>query len=99
MLIQPLRFLQQFKLRATDRWSETSLSIIWICDDFLRISHKDILNHAGSISAKLAKAKADAEYDKFKERTKNELTPVEIHYLEQFEREQKKIGDNKRERL
>ena len=57
-----------------------------------------IMTHAGSISAKLAKAKADAEYDKFKERTKNELTPVEIHFLEQFEREQKKLGDGKRKK-
>ena len=64
---------------------------IAILDDFLRLSRKDILTHAGHVSAQLAKAKADAEYDKFKERTKNELTPVEIHFLEQFEREQKRI--------
>ena len=62
-----------------------------ILDDFLRISRKDILNHAGRVSAQLAKAKADAEYDKFKERTKNELSPVELHFIEQFEREQKKM--------
>ena len=62
-----------------------------ILDDFLRISRKDILTHAGRVSAQLAKAKADAEYDKFKERTKNELSPVELHFIEQFEREQKKI--------
>ena len=65
---------------------------IKILDDFLRISRKDILTHAGNISAQLAKAKADSEYDKFKERTKNELTPVEIHFLEQFERDQKKLS-------
>lgn len=65
---------------------------IKILDDFLHISRKDILTHAGNISAQLAKAKADSEYDKFKERTKNELTPVEIHFLEQFEREQKKLS-------
>lgn len=62
-----------------------------ILDDFLRISRKDILTHAGKISAKLAKEKADQEYDKFKERTKNNLSPVEIHFLENFEREQKKL--------
>lgn len=67
---------------------------ISILDDFLRISRKDILTHAGRVSAQLAKAKADAEYDKFKERTKNELTLVEIHFLEQFEREQKKLCNN-----
>ena len=62
-----------------------------ILDDFLRLSRKDILTHAGKISAKLAKEKADREYDKFKERTKNKLSPVEIHFLENFEREQKKL--------
>lgn len=68
-----------------------------ILDDFLRISRKDILTHAGKISVKLAKEKADQEYDKFKERTKNNLSPVEIHFLENFEREQKRLmgGDKK----
>ena len=66
-----------------------------ILDDFLRISRKDILTHAGKISAKLAKEKADQEYDKFKERTKNNLSPVEIHFLENFEREQKRLMGEK----
>ena len=66
-----------------------------ILEDFLRISRKDILTHAGKISAKLAKEKADQEYDKFKERTKNDLSPVEIHFLENFEREQKRLMDGK----
>ena len=66
-----------------------------ILDDFLRISRKNILTHAGKISAKLAKEKADQEYDKFKERTKNNLSPVEIHFLENFEREQKRLMGGK----
>ena len=71
-----------------------------ILDDFLRISRKDILTHAGKISAKLAKEKADQEYDKFKVRTMNNLSPVEIHFLENFEREQKRLmgGDKKEEK-
>lgn len=71
-----------------------------ILDDFLRISRKDILTHAGKISAKLAKEKADQEYDKFKERTKNDLSPVEIHFLENFEREQIRLmgGDKNEEK-
>ena len=71
-----------------------------ILDDFLRISRKDILTHAGKISAKLAKEKADQQYDKFKERTKNDLSPVEIHFLENFEREQKRLmgGDKNEEK-
>lgn len=65
----------------------------WIqkLDDFLKLSGKELLSHAGKISAELAKQKADMEYDKFKERTTYSLSPVEIHFLENFEKEQKKL--------
>ena len=63
-------------------------------DDFLRLSNRELLTHAGKISAEIAKRKADAEYDKFRERTKYELSPVEIHFIDQFEAEQKRIKDN-----
>ena len=63
-------------------------------DDFLRLSNRELLTHAGKISAEIAKQKADAEYDKFRERTKYELSPVEIHFIDQFEAEQKRIKDN-----
>lgn len=65
----------------------------WIqkLNDFLKLSGKELLSHAGKISAELAKQKADTEYDKFKERTTYSLSPVEIHFLENFEKEQKKL--------
>lgn len=65
----------------------------WIqkLDDFLKLSGKELLTHAGRISAEIAKQKAGMEYDKFKERTMYELSPVEIHFLENFEKEQKKL--------
>ena len=65
----------------------------WIqkLDDFLKLSGKELLSHAGKISAELAKQKADTEYDKFKERTAYSLSPVEIHFLENFEKDQKKL--------
>ena len=62
-------------------------------DDFLRLSNRELLTHAGKISAEIAKQKADAEYDKFRERTKYELSPVEIHFIDQFEAEQKRLKD------
>lgn len=67
----------------------------WIqkLDDFLKLSGKELLSHAGKISAELARQKADTEYDKFKERTVYSLSPVEIHFLENFEKEQKKLKD------
>lgn len=65
----------------------------WIqkLDDFLKLSGKELLTHAGTISAEVAKLKADTEYDKFKERTQYQLSPVELHFIENFEREQKKL--------
>ena len=67
----------------------------WIqkLDDFLKLSGKELLSHAGKISAELAKQKANTEYDKFKERTVYNLSPVEIHFLENFEKEHKKLND------
>lgn len=65
----------------------------WIqkLDDFLKLSGKEILTHAGTISAKVAKMKANAEYDNYKERVQSYLSPVEIHFIENFERAQKKL--------
>lgn len=65
----------------------------WIqkLDDFLKLSGKELLSHAEKISAELAKQKADTEYNKFKERTAYSLSLVEIHFLENFEKEQKKL--------
>ena len=61
----------------------------WIqrLDAFLKLSGKELLQHAGRISAKMAREKADMEYDKFEARTRNELSPVELHFIENFERE------------
>lgn len=65
----------------------------WIkkLDDFLTLSGKELLTHAGSISAEMAKEKANIEYDRYKERTQNQLSPVEIHFIESFEAEQKRL--------
>ena len=53
----------------------------WIqkLDDFLQLSGKELLAHAGTVSAELARQKANQEYDKFRQRTQYELSPVEIH--------------------
>ena len=69
----------------------------WIkkLDDFLKLSGKELLTHAGTISAEMAKEKANMEYDRFKERTQNQLSPVEIHFIESFEAERKKLKSKK----
>ena len=91
-------YIDYAELRAKDHKPMYMRDWIQKLDDFLRLSDKELLTHAGTISAKLAKEKADAEYDKFKERTANELTPVEIHFIENFEREQKRLKDNNKKK-
>ena len=58
----------------------------WIVklDEFLRLSGRDVLTHAGLVSHKEAMEKANAEYAKFAERIQNELSPVEIHFIEAY---------------
>ena len=65
----------------------------WIqkLDDFLKLSGKELLTHVGKISAEMAKSKANEEFDKFRKRVNIQLSPVEIHFIENFEQEQKKI--------
>ncbi|GHV93795.1 toxin Fic [Spirochaetia bacterium] len=65
----------------------------WIAklDDFMKLSGRETLGHAGRISAEAAKIKADSEYDKFKERTQYALTPVEEHFLQSLEQVEKKL--------
>lgn len=66
----------------------------WIqkLDDFLKLSGKELLTHAGIILAEVANKKVNTEYDKFQKRVENQLSPVEIHFIENFEKEQKKLG-------
>ena len=65
----------------------------WIrkLDEFLSLSGKELLTHAGTVSAEIAKQKADSEYDKYQKRIQYELSPVEIHFIESFEKEVKHL--------
>lgn len=60
-------------------------------DDFLRISEREILTHAGKIKHEDAVSKAEVEYGKYKERTKNEQSPVEQDFLQTIDIVEKKL--------
>jgi hypothetical protein len=51
-------------------------------DDFLKLSDRDILTHAGRISADTAKLKAESQFDAWHERVINEPSSVEQHFAE-----------------
>ena len=71
----------------------------WIAklDDFLKLSGRDILTHAGTISHDKALQKAHAEYEKFRLQQLSETTEAEKHFLE-AEREIKQIESAKKNR-
>jgi hypothetical protein len=56
----------------------------WIAklDDFLRITARDILSHAGKISHEAALDKARTEYSKYQQQILDSPSPVERHFLE-----------------
>lgn len=70
----------------------------WISklDEFMKISEREILTHAGKVSHEIAILKANEEFEKFTERTKNELSQVERHFIESIDGTMKKLKDSKR---
>ena len=60
-------------------------------DEFLKISRKELLTHAGKISREVAEKKALAEFVKYKERTACDLSAVEKHFLEDIEKRYKDL--------
>lgn len=65
----------------------------WIgkLDDFLKMTDNDILTHAGTISHVEAKQKAELEYCRYKEKTINELSTVEKHFIDTIEKTEYQI--------
>ncbi len=70
----------------------------WISklDEFMKISEREILTHAGKVSHEIAMLKANEEFEKFTERTKNELSQVEKHFIESIDGTVKKLKESKR---
>ena len=64
-------------------------------DDFLKVSRKELLTHVGKISREIADKKALTEFAKYKERTINELSAVEEHFLDSIETKQKELESKK----
>jgi len=55
----------------------------WIVklDEFLKVSERDILTHAGRVSHEAALEKARDEYEKYREQALEEPSPVERHFI------------------
>lgn len=69
----------------------------WIAklDDFIKMSGSELLSNAGKISHDQAKLKAELEYEKYREKTKAELSQVEKDFIESLKDAQQKIEKKK----
>ncbi len=84
-------YLEFAELQALNRkpmymkeWSER-------LNDFLRMAGNDVLDHAGTVSHETMLMKASAEYEKFKEAHKNDLSEGEKDFIRQLEGLEKKL--------
>ena len=75
-------YLEFAELQAMNRKQMLMLDWISKLDDFLKLSDREILNNAGTISAATAKIKAETQFESWRSRTANDPSPVERHFAE-----------------
>jgi hypothetical protein len=75
-------YLDFAELQALNRRAMTMADWIAKLDDFLKLSERSILVHAGTISHEDAVEKARAEYDRYRKRLDLKPSPVELHFME-----------------
>lgn len=70
----------------------------WIerLDGFLEMTGREVLTHAGKISHDTALEKARAEYEAYREKTRNELSRVEQDFIRQIDGAAKSLTKKKR---
>ena len=84
-------YLEFAELQAIRQIPMTMKDWIAKLDDFIKMSGSELLENPGKISKLEAENKALAEYAKYKETIKNELSEVEKHFLESVKQTQKQL--------
>ena len=90
-------YLELAELQALNRKPMYMKDWIDRLDEFVRMTGNDILANAGSVSHVQALKKANAEYKKYKDNTKNELSEGEKQFIKQIETTAKKLNKKKPE--
>ena len=83
-------YIEFAELRALDRKPMTMRDWIEKLDEFLKISGRELLDHAGQISAETARAKAEREYDRYRVLVDAQPRPVDLDF-EQAARQIQKL--------
>lgn len=89
-------YLEIAELQAMNRKPMYMKDWVSRLDDFLTMTGNDILSHAGKVSHQKALEKAHAEYEKFKEKNKNELSQVEKDFIKKIENTAKQLKNKKK---
>ena len=84
-------YLEFAELQAIRQIPMTMKDWIAKLDDFIKMTGSELLDNPGKISKLEAENKALAEYAKYKETIKDELSEVEKHFLESVKQTQKQL--------
>jgi hypothetical protein len=75
-------YLDFAALRATNQRPMYTRDWITKLDQFIQLSEREILTHAGKITAEAARALAEQEYEKYRRTLDTQPSPVEEHFDE-----------------
>ena len=89
-------YLEFAELQALNRRPMYMAEWITKLDDFLRLSDRDILTHAGKISHEAAIEKAEAEFEKYREAQAALPPPVDQHFEQTLDELKKIEGEAKK---
>ena len=89
-------YLEFAELQAIRQIPMTMTDWILKLDDFIKMTGSELLSNPGKISKLEAENKALAEYAKYKETIKDELSEVEKHFLEAVKQAQKQLEKKNR---
>jgi len=76
-------YLDFAELQALDRKPMYMRDWIVKLDEFLKLSNRELLDHAGTVSHEQAIEKASTEYEKYRSLHINDPSPVERHFWKQ----------------
>ncbi len=85
-------YLDLAEIQALNRKPMYMTTWIEKLDEFINITGNELLKHSGTISHQQAIEKANAEYEKYKEHTKNDLSEVEKHFISTIEKTAKTLS-------
>jgi len=90
-------YLEFAELQALNRKPMYMNDWVRRLDEFLQMAGNEILANAGTVSHDEALIKASAEYEKYKELHKNDLSEAETHFIDQIEKVGKHLRRSKKD--